>query len=137
MTRPCAGSHGSRPLGDSPERGSGSLSVVGMVCALLIVGITCAGLIGVLAANHRAAQAADLAALAAADAARGLTSGDPCDRAQEVAQANRVNLVACALPPGLAGTADIRTSVDIAGPFAFLGPAQGISRAGPPGLSGS
>lgn len=113
------------------------MSVVGIVCALLIVGVTCAGLIGVVTANHRAAQAADLAALAAADAARGLTTGDPCGRAEKVAQANRAHLVACALPPGLAGTADIRTSVDIAGPFAFLGPAQGVSRAGPPGLSGS
>lgn len=120
---------------DYPERGSGSISVLAIVCALLVVGITCAGLVGVVAANHRAAQAADLAALAAADAARGLTSGDPCDKAREVAQANRASLVACALPPGLTGTVDIRTSADIAGPFAYLGPAQGMARAGPPGQS--
>lgn len=110
---------------------------MGIVCVLLLVGISCAGLIGVVAANHRAAKAADLAALAAADAARGLTSGDPCDRAQEVATANLAHVSACVLPPGLSGTVDIRTSVDIAGPFAFLGPAQGVSRAGPPGSSSS
>lgn len=137
MTCPRAHRDNSYPSGEHPERGSGSISVVGIVCALLIVGITCAGLVGVIAANHRAAKAADLAALAAADAARGLTTGDPCAKADEVTQANQAQLVACVLPSGLSGTADIRISVDIAGPFAFLGPAQGVSRAGPPGLSSS
>lgn len=136
MSCPRAHRDSSYPSEDCPERGSGSVSAVGIVCALLVVGITCAGLVGIVAANHRAAKAADLAALAAADAARGLTTGEPCARAQDVAQANQAHLVACALPPNLTGTADIRTSVDIAGPFAFLGSAQGVSRAGPPSLSG-
>lgn len=114
------------------ERGSGTVSAIGVIAALLVLGIACAGLAGLIAANHRAATAADLAALAAADAARGLTTGEPCALAQIVAEHNGADLVACAQPAGRPGTVDVRTSVPFTGPFAFLGPAEGISRAGPP-----
>ncbi|MBF0808287.1 hypothetical protein E4U03_06675 [Rothia nasimurium] len=114
------------------ERGSSTVATVGLVCALLILGATCAGLIGVITAQHRAAAAADLAALAAADAARGLAPGEPCAVAERVVQSNGAQLGGCSQPSGLGGTVDVRTLVDITGPFAFLGPAEGLSRAGPP-----
>ncbi|WP_421083340.1 Rv3654c family TadE-like protein [Rothia nasimurium] len=114
------------------ERGSTTVTSVGIVCALLILGLACAGLAGLLGANHRAATAADLAALAAADAARGLTPGQPCELAAEVSQANGADLAGCARPAGRTGTVDISVTVPIPGPFAFLGPARGIARAGPP-----
>ncbi|MGH1978096.1 Rv3654c family TadE-like protein [Rothia sp. L_38] len=113
------------------ERGSSTVATVGLVCALLVLGTTCAGLIGVITAQHRAAAAADVAALAAADAARGLTPGEPCAVAERLALANGAQLGGCGQPSGLGGTVDVRTFVDIPGPFAFLGPAQGLSRAGP------
>ncbi|MGV3149483.1 Rv3654c family TadE-like protein [Rothia sp. 11273D007AR] len=119
------------------ERGSSTVATVGLVCALLVLGATCAGLIGVITAQHRAAAAADMAALAAADAARGLTPGEPCAVAERVALANGAHLGGCGQPAGLGGTVDVRTFVDIPGPFAFLGPAQGLSRAGPPTSSGA
>ena len=82
-------------------------------------------------ANRRAAQAADLAALAAADALRGITPGDPCDIAAQVARNNNANLMGCALADR-PETVDIRVSSAVHGPFAFLGDAQGTSRAGAP-----
>ncbi|MDY6051231.1 MAG: Rv3654c family TadE-like protein [Rothia sp. (in: high G+C Gram-positive bacteria)] len=116
----------------SPERGSSTVAAIGIICVLLVLGVTCAGLIGVSTANHRAAGAADLAALAAADAARGLTPGEPCAVAEHVAQANGAQLGGCGQPAGSSGIVDVRTFVDISGPFAFLGQAEGLSRAGPP-----
>ena len=72
-----------------------------------------------------------MAALAAADALRGITPGDPCDVAAQVARDNNANLVGCALADR-PETVDIRVSSAVHGPFAFLGDAQGTSRAGAP-----
>ena len=62
----------------SREEGSGTVLALGIVAVLLIMTVTVAGLIGAVSANRRASSAADLSALAAADAYRGLASGDPC-----------------------------------------------------------
>lgn len=78
-------------------------------------------------AASRAAAAADLAALAAADAARGITSGEPCAVAREVALKNKASILACAEGPD--ATVQVRTEFR-AGPF--LGSATGLARAGPP-----
>jgi secretion/DNA translocation related TadE-like protein len=83
-------------------------------------------------AASRAAAAADLAALAAADAARGITSGEPCAVAREVALKNDAALVACS--EGTDATVQVRTELG-AGPF--LGAATGLARAGPPPAPGS
>ena len=71
---------------ENPEEGSGTVLAVGMIAALLILATVIIGFAGVSMANRRAAQAADLAALAAADALRGITPGDPCDVAAQVAR---------------------------------------------------
>ena len=129
--------HGPRPRNPVPgraphhrrpsERGSGTVLALG----LGLVVIMAASLLLLLAqsavAASRAAAAADLAALAAADAARGITSGEPCAVAREVAVKNNAAVVACAEGPGT--TVQVRTELS-AGPF--LGPATGLARAGPP-----
>jgi secretion/DNA translocation related TadE-like protein len=78
-------------------------------------------------AASRAAAAADLAALAAADAARGITSGEPCAVAREVALKHNASMVSCSEGP--AGTVQVSTGRS-AGPL--LGTATGLARAGPP-----
>ena len=60
------------------EEGSGTVLALTIIAALLVLTVVIAGLIGVVSANRRASAAADLSALAAADAYRGLTEGDPC-----------------------------------------------------------
>lgn len=119
---------------EDAERGSNTVTSLGLVCVLLVLGLTMAGLVGVVSANHRAATAADLAALAGADAARGVSSGQPCTVAAAVAGRNGASLAGCALPSELSGTVDVRVTIPIEGPFAFLGSAEGLSRAGPPAV---
>lgn len=119
---------------EDAERGSNTVTSLGLVCVLFVLGLTMAGLVGVVSANHRAATAADLAALAGADAARGLSSGQPCTVAAAVAGRNGASLAGCALPSELSGTVDVRVMIPIEGPFAFLGSAEGLSRAGPPAV---
>lgn len=119
---------------EDAERGSNTVTSLGLVCVLLVLGLTMAGLVGVVSANHRAATAADLAALAGADAARGLSSGQPCTVAAAVAGRNGASLAGCALPSELSGTVDVRVTIPIEGPFAFLGSAESLSRAGPPAV---
>ena len=116
---------------ENPEEGSGTVLAVGIIAALLVLATVIIGFAGVSMANRRAAQAADLAALAAADALRGITPGDPCDIAAQVARDNNANLVGCALADR-PETVDIRVNSAVHGPFAFLGDAQGTSRAGAP-----
>jgi len=82
-----------------------------------------------------AATAADLSALAAADTLRGLSEGEPCANAARIAQENGANLAACT-EPSRPDTMDVRVSVPITGPFAFLGDAKGQARAGAPDDTG-
>lgn len=87
------------------------------------------------ATASRAATAADLAALAAADASRGLLPGDPCTVAAETAAAHGATLQSCSRD-GPGGTVvEVRTSVRV-GPaahwFALVPDATGRARAGPP-----
>ena len=114
------------------ERGSGTVLALG----LGLVVIAAVALLLLLAqsavAASRAAAAADLAALAAADAARGITSGEPCAVAREVALKNDAALVACS--EGTDATVQVRTEL---GAGRFLGAATGLARAGPPPAPGS
>lgn len=114
------------------ERGSGSVLGLALLLVLFLLLILTGSIMAGLTANRQASKAADLAALSAADAARGLRPEDPCQLAQEIASANGAHLVACTAPAGHPGTIDVRVSVELAGPLAFLGPAQGLARAGPP-----
>lgn len=112
---------------DHRERGSGT--VLGAGLALVLITLLAALMVVVQAAvgASRTAAAADLAALAAADAARGLTTGDPCTIARAVTEKNDVQLVDCQVVGGV--MVDIKTSLKLPPPW---GKATGRARAGPP-----
>ena len=120
-----------------PDRGSGTVHVLTLTMVLGVLLVTVLLLAQAGIATHRAAKAADLAALAAADAARGLVAGEPCVTARSVARDNGAELELCRLVPPELVVVDVRTEVALEGPLARLGPARGVSRAGPPGGAGT
>ena len=112
--------------GEAGERGSATLFAVAMIGVLVLVGAAL-GVVGAMIQAHRVAQsAADLAALAGAEArARGR---DPCATAASIARANGATLYSCAVE-GL----DVRLQVTVTGPH-WLGQRHDLSaqaRAGP------
>ncbi|MFK4299410.1 secretion/DNA translocation related TadE-like protein [Arthrobacter sp. GAS37] len=124
--------HGSRtiPAGagcSEAEHGSGTVLAVVLGFVVMICMAAALTLAQAMAMAHRAASAADLAALAGADAARGLTTGDPCVVASETAARHGASLSACTAGEG--GIVEIRTELDRG---AVFGTATGRSRAGPP-----
>ncbi|CAH0203896.1 Rv3654c family TadE-like protein [Arthrobacter sp. LAR12-1-1.1] len=114
------------------ERGSGTVLALGLGLVVIMAVVLLLLLAQSAVAASRAAAAADLAALAAADAARGITSGEPCAVAREVALKNNAAMIACSEGPDT--TVQVRTELS-AGPF--LGVATGLARAGPPPAPGS
>ncbi|MFN3924034.1 MAG: Rv3654c family TadE-like protein [Pseudarthrobacter sp.] len=114
-------------VGTNRERGSGTVLAAG----LALVVMTAMALMLLLAQSavlaSRAASAADLAALAAADALRGLASGEPCIVAAEVAARHGAAVVSCT--EGTGQTVEVRTELVERTVF---GAAHGRSRAGPP-----
>lgn len=112
-----------------PEEGSGTVLALTIIAALLVVTVVIAGLIGVVSANRRASAAADLSALAAADAYRGLTEGDPCAVAADLAERHGAHLESCTFPDR-PETVEVTVAVPVAGPMGVLGPARVRARAG-------
>ena len=112
-----------------PEEGSGTVLALTIIAALLVVTVVIAGLIGVVSANRRASAAADLSALAAADAYRGLTEGDPCAVAADLAERHGAHLESCTFPDR-PETVEVTVAVPVAGPMGALGPARVRARAG-------
>lgn len=111
------------------ERGSGTVLVLGL-CGVAVVLLTVTVLLGgAVQARHRAAAAADLAALAAADVLLGRAAGQPCAAAGRVAAAQGGVLVRC----DVAVDASVTVRVDVvpAGAAAVLGTATTTARAGP------
>ncbi|MBT8162159.1 flp pilus-assembly TadE/G-like family protein [Arthrobacter sp. GN70] len=108
------------------EAGAGTV----LALALGLVVMICMGAALMLAqaaiVAHRVASAADLAALAGADAARGLTTGDPCTIAGETAVRHGASLANCAVSGG--EIVDVTTRVD----RGMVAAATGRARAGPP-----
>ncbi|MEV7662901.1 Rv3654c family TadE-like protein [Paenarthrobacter sp. NPDC089316] len=113
--------------GLAAERGSGSVLALalGAVVMALLLGLLLLAQAGVMAS--RAASAADLAALAAADAARGLTSGEPCAVAADVVGHHSATLTSCTVVGGEV----VEVVTELAYPFNW-GVAKGRARAGPP-----
>jgi secretion/DNA translocation related TadE-like protein len=108
------------------ERGSATLLALAMIGVLVLVGAAL-GVVAAMVQAHRVAQsAADLAALAGAEAqARGR---DPCARAAELASGNDATLDSCTVQGS-----DVRVQVTVAGPH-WLGQHHDLSaqaRAGP------
>lgn len=112
-----------------PEEGSGTVLALTIIAALLVLTVVIAGLIGVVSANRRASAAADLSALAAADAYRGFTEGDPCAVAADLAERHGAHLESCTFP-NRPETVEVMVAVPVAGPLGMLGPARVRARAG-------
>ncbi|WNM36384.1 flp pilus-assembly TadE/G-like family protein [Streptomyces sp. Li-HN-5-11] len=104
------------------DRGSATVWSVGAIAVLCVVFGIGLGLGQAVVTRHRAAAAADLAALAAADHwAEGGAAA--CARADRVARAQRTRLVRCAV---VGDTSDV-TAASGRGPFT----AKARARAGP------
>lgn len=117
------------PAEEQPEEGSGTVLALTIIASLLVVTVVIAGLIGVVSANRRASAAADLSALAAADAYRGLTEGDPCAVAADLAERHGAHLESCTFPDR-PETVEVTVAAPVAGPMGALGPARVRARAG-------
>ncbi|WP_150461375.1 Rv3654c family TadE-like protein [Nesterenkonia ebinurensis] len=122
----------------SGERGSGTVTALGIIAVLAML----LGLIAVLSTvattKSQVERAADLAALAAADTARGLNIGDPCTVAEQVAGHNGAELQHCTVggehPTEVTVTVNQDSGVVV---ISHLIPAMNLSasatsRAGPP-----
>ena len=118
---PCGHAAGNRERGSGTVLAAGLALVVMMAMALVLLLAQSAVLAG------RAATAADLAALAAADALRGVTDGEPCTAASKVAARHGATVVSCI--EGTGQSIEVRTELD--GRTVF-GAATGRARAGPP-----
>lgn len=118
MSRPDAGA----------DRGAASLLVATCVALLLVIGAAL-GVVAALVRSHRAAQAAaDLAALAGAEARQ--RGEDGCRVAAALARSNAAELVACRLIGD-----DVAVAVEVVGPR-WLGQTADLTaqaRAGPAG----
>ncbi|WP_426996895.1 Rv3654c family TadE-like protein [Pseudarthrobacter sp. N5] len=110
-----------------PERGSGTVLAAGLAMVVMIAMALLLLLAQSAVMASRAAAAADLAALAAADALRGVTTGEPCVVAGEVAARHAARLLSCEEGPG--HTVEIRTEMTTR---MVVGTATGRARAGPP-----
>lgn len=105
------------------EHGSMTLLAVGLLAALLVFSLVATGFTGLVAMQHRAAAAADLAALAAA-----ASPDRACANAAEVAADNGAVLDSCAVA-GAVVTVEVR--IRAAAPFGFRPTITSRARAGP------
>lgn len=116
------------------QDGNGTVLMLGIIC----VGFVAFAMVLMLtAAGHAAAQAAsaaDLAALAGADAARELIPGDPCAVADSVAKANKGTITACKRMGERGEIVQVSVSIPVSmvGWIPPLSVATGTARAGPP-----
>jgi secretion/DNA translocation related TadE-like protein len=122
-----AAQQAAKSLETDGDRGAATIWIIAAIAALLLFA---SGILVVGAATvtrHRAAGAADLAALAAADYA---PDGEQaaCGWARWVTDRMRVRLVSCQLD---GWDALVRTSADPPGPLARFGAATAHARAGP------
>lgn len=114
------------------DRGAATVLVVACLTLLMTLGAAL-GLVGAIVGAHRTAQAAaDLAALAGAQARQ--HGADACRAAQGVAGANGAELVHCALVG-----ADVLVTVRVRGPrwLGHRGDPEASARAGPGSVVGS
>ena len=107
------------------ERGAGSVLVLGIIAACVIVSLVVIPIYRGAVTKRAVANAADAAALAAADVAIGILPGVPCEVAASAAELNGARLSECLLS-GPVATVTTESSV--------LGiVVRARARAGPPG----
>lgn len=113
------------------ECGASTVTGIALVAVIMLFFVTAAILISAALAASRASTAADLAALAAADAYRGLTSGDPCEKAARLVASNNAEMRSCTLESNQ--TVRVETAVKTPAILSWVIPeAKGRARAGPP-----
>lgn len=112
---------------DSRERGSGTVLAAGLALVVMMAMALLLLLAQAAVMASRAAAAADLAALAGADALRGITDGEPCAVAAEVAARHAASVLSCS--EGEGHTLEVHTELT---ERTILGAATGHARAGPP-----
>lgn len=105
------------------ERGSASVLAVLLAAAIALLGVVVGSWVSVVDLRHRAGAAADLAALAGAQA--GLQGLDACAAADRVAAANGGALQHC-----VADAATVRVAVVLPGRVRVLGVGLPISATG-------
>ena len=110
------------------DRGSGTVLVLCVASLVATAAAVLVALGSVAVARHRAASAADLAALAAADRALQGTAA-ACVSAGAVTAAVSARLLSCRLD---GADAVVVVEVRPAGPLRAWGAARGVARAGPP-----
>ncbi len=113
------------------QRGSATVYALGAVAVLTAAALAALGFTGLATAKHRAAAAADLAALAGASAVTG--GGAPCESAAEIAARNRASLTSCRVDGPV-----VEVAVRVRGPSLLgLSPVlRASARAGPSALPG-
>ncbi|MET3973789.1 Rv3654c family TadE-like protein [Cellulosimicrobium sp. BE325] len=111
------------------EHGAGTVLVLGVVAAVLVLAVALGALAQAQAARGTAQTGADLAALAAATAAR--DGWEPCGRAREAAAHNRVVVVACTEQGAGVVRVDVESRAGVTFLGASLGRANAAARAGP------
>jgi secretion/DNA translocation related TadE-like protein len=119
--------HGRRSWQAMHERGAGSILVLCGVMIVLVALLTATALGGGILARHRAAAAADLAALAAAEELR-LGTGSECAEARAVAETNGGVLQSCQVEGSLV---EVAVTAPVVGPSAWLADPVRRARAGP------
>ncbi len=124
-------SRSGRPDGadSGPDSGSGTVLTVGMALVLLMLLAAILLLVQAAVGAERAATAADLGALAGADAAREIIAGEPCGVAEDIVVRHHAEMVSCSVEGTDGAIVEVRTRVNLTGP---LGSATGHARAGPP-----
>ena len=102
--------------GRHTERGSSTIVALGtlLACMTLMTGLGLAG--KVFFATAKAEGTADMAALAAADAVRGVASGDPCTVAKKLVEKDGAELVECIARADL-GTVKVVVRADLPKPL--------------------
>ncbi|MBB5787599.1 Rv3654c family TadE-like protein [Jiangella mangrovi] len=110
------------------ERGAGTVLVLAVVLVVMVAVQAVAVLAAGQTARHRAAAAADLAALAAAQR---LASGavDPCADAGRIAQANGADLRDCVVD---GAEVEVQVRVETQSALPWLPAQDRRARAGPP-----
>ncbi len=118
------------------ERGAGTVLAVGLVLLLCLMLAAVTSVLQAGMASARAGKAADLAALAGADAARGLLAGEPCSLAAEVAGKQGAELSACSRSGPGGVVVDVRSRTALPDVFGWINGqwthAEARARAGPP-----
>lgn len=117
----------SRRWRSGADRGSASVLMVGAISAVVVLGSGALVIAGAAEASNRARAAADLGALAGAQAQLSPLAGSPCGEADRVARINGARTIACT-------TDGPNVVLRVAVPTG-LGQAVAVARAGPAGMA--